>query len=257
MAKEKKTPPHDAEEYTYSGDDFGEEHHNEPLHEEVVEPAVEPPKSQKLVGLLKKRILIVIGLIILIAVVYQFIKPDVEQAVESEAVSKTETAVSQQQQTRVREAPSVSTRIATETGQLKRQIQNLQQQGQRTQAQVQQFQFEMNKLKQSLTGVNKSVGSLNESVKKLRTDLKKQTKAAAPVFKIRKAPAKVRRPLPVYTVRALVPGRAWIASSTGTVLTVKVGDRLMGYGYVRGINPQGGVVTTSSGREIEYGAGDS
>lgn len=67
---------------------------------------------------------------------------------------------------------------------------------------------------------------------------------------------KVAKPL-VYHVKALIPGRAWLESNRGTTTSVKVGDTLKNYGQITSINPNTGMVDTSSGRVIKYGRYDS
>lgn len=58
---------------------------------------------------------------------------------------------------------------------------------------------------------------------------------------------------PYYHVEAVVPGRAWLRDHSGTTITVSKGDQIRGYGYVTNIDPENGVVVTSSGIVIRYG----
>jgi hypothetical protein len=66
---------------------------------------------------------------------------------------------------------------------------------------------------------------------------------------------------PFYTVRAVVPGRAWLQQKVDqhivSLITVKVGDFLPGYGRVQMINSRQGKVWTSWGNVINYGSNDS
>ena len=52
---------------------------------------------------------------------------------------------------------------------------------------------------------------------------------------------------PEYTVHAVVPGRAWLKSSKGQIVTVAEGDSIAHYGKVLVIDAANGVVLTSSG----------
>lgn len=52
---------------------------------------------------------------------------------------------------------------------------------------------------------------------------------------------------PSYTVHAIIPGRAWLKSSSGQILTVTEGDKLGNYGTVAVIDSANGLVRTSSG----------
>lgn len=52
---------------------------------------------------------------------------------------------------------------------------------------------------------------------------------------------------PEYTVHAVVPGRAWLKSSKGQIVTVAEGDSIGDYGKILVIDAANGVVLTSSG----------
>jgi intracellular multiplication protein IcmG len=55
-----------------------------------------------------------------------------------------------------------------------------------------------------------------------------------------------------YRLQAALPGRAWLMRSDGNTVTVSLGDRISGYGTVILIDPDTGVVQTSSGAIIKY-----
>lgn len=57
--------------------------------------------------------------------------------------------------------------------------------------------------------------------------------------------AKSMVPIPM-VVQAAIPGRAWLLSQTGELLTVARGDEVAGYGHVMNIDPVAGTVTMSS-----------
>ena len=61
---------------------------------------------------------------------------------------------------------------------------------------------------------------------------------------------------PFYSVRAVVPGRAWLQVKRNRrivhLITVKVGDFLPGYGRVQAISARRGMVWTSWGNIIKY-----
>lgn len=52
---------------------------------------------------------------------------------------------------------------------------------------------------------------------------------------------------PEYALHAVIPGRAWLKSNTGQILTVTEGDAIGNYGKVLVIDPANGVVLTNSG----------
>jgi intracellular multiplication protein IcmG len=55
-----------------------------------------------------------------------------------------------------------------------------------------------------------------------------------------------------YQLQAMLPGRAWLIRSDGSTTTVSLGDKIPGYGTVILINPDAGMVQTSSGAIIKY-----
>jgi intracellular multiplication protein IcmG len=55
-----------------------------------------------------------------------------------------------------------------------------------------------------------------------------------------------------YRLQAAIPGRAWLMRSDGANVTVSLGDKIPGYGTIVGIDPNEGVVQTSSGANIKY-----
>ncbi|MAV28614.1 MAG: hypothetical protein CMF43_02280 [Legionellales bacterium] len=61
---------------------------------------------------------------------------------------------------------------------------------------------------------------------------------------------KVTKKEMTYHIQAVVEGRAWLQSSAGANITVKVGDELKGYGVVTKIDAVNSVILTSSGKRI-------
>lgn len=55
-----------------------------------------------------------------------------------------------------------------------------------------------------------------------------------------------------YQLQAVLPGRAWLIRSDGSTTTVSLGDKIPGYGAVILIDPDAGMVQTSSGAIIKY-----
>ncbi len=52
---------------------------------------------------------------------------------------------------------------------------------------------------------------------------------------------------PNYTVHAIIPGRAWLKSANGQIITVTEGDKIGDYGTVAVIDAANGLIRTSSG----------
>lgn len=69
--------------------------------------------------------------------------------------------------------------------------------------------------------------------------------------------ARVARPIPIFYVKAMVQGRAWLLAGNGHIVTVAIGDQLPGYGIVRTIDTYEGTILMSSGAIIGYSPDDS
>lgn len=63
-------------------------------------------------------------------------------------------------------------------------------------------------------------------------------------------PVKALGPRMVYTVQAIIPGRAWLKSDSGDTITVAEGDSLRGIGRITKIDPYDGVVQIDTGSRI-------
>jgi hypothetical protein len=62
--------------------------------------------------------------------------------------------------------------------------------------------------------------------------------------------AKTAEPKTIYTVQAIIPGRAWLKSDNGDTVTVAEGDILKDYGRITKIDPYDGIVNIDTGRRI-------
>jgi len=123
----------------------------------------------------------------------------------------------------------------------------------RAESQIKDLQSQLSNLQNTINQTQAANQTLQNSVTNLTNEVQALTERLnqkAPL-----APAK-----PHYTVfyhlRAVLPDRAWITSSTGKTITVTVGDHVKQYGTVRIIDAQQGIIETSSGRRIVYGMND-
>ena len=89
------------------------------------------------------------------------------------------------------------------------------------------------------------LSSLSYNVNQIKKGLIKKPK---PVKKAKVIPVKLK----VFSLKAMIHGRAWVESNEGEFMTVKVGDQLPTYGRVIYIDEALGVVKTNSGRDIRY-----
>ncbi len=62
---------------------------------------------------------------------------------------------------------------------------------------------------------------------------------------------------PIYFIKAIMPGRAWLVNTSGTTLTVKVNDSVPGYGQVNQILPEKGIIELAQGGTIGFNPNDS
>jgi len=98
--------------------------------------------------------------------------------------------------------------------------------------------------------INKNLSGISDLLASVTADVKKLT---AP--KPKKIKKKIKAPI-AYHVNAIVPGRAWLLSSDGQLVTVRAGDKLAGYGRILAISAPEGKVLTSTGAVIQYGVND-
>lgn len=107
------------------------------------------------------------------------------------------------------------------------------------------------KISQTVETLSATVSQQSATIAILETRLEKPKPIAKPRIRHHYAPA------PVFYIQAVVPGRAWIISTTGTTLTVREGSSVPGYGIVKLIDAQQGRVLTGSGRIIKFSQEDS
>jgi tetrahydromethanopterin S-methyltransferase subunit G len=98
-------------------------------------------------------------------------------------------------------------------------------------------------LDQRLNALEAQVGVIASEVE-LHITVAEQTQRAANLSR-QAMQAKSMIPVPM-VVQAAIPGRAWLLSETGELLTVARGDDVPGYGRVMNIDPVAGTVTMSS-----------
>ncbi len=122
-----------------------------------------------------------------------------------------------------------------------------------------QLTSQINDLQSNIGNINTKLNDLTSAVQMMAGEMTRQQAALAAkeAAKRKAASAAKLAPKPVYYVKALVPGRAWLASQNGETITVSLGNDLPGYGRVEAIDPAQGTLTTDSGAIIGYSSGDS
>ncbi len=116
--------------------------------------------------------------------------------------------------------------------------------------------------------IDGSIANLNQGVNAINTEIQKEKArrlAAEQAARVAAAAAKkkVQRPMQKaiartpYTVRAIIPGRAWLINDMNkAIITVVTGDTVQGYGEVRNIDPDRGIVVMANGSVFHFGAYD-
>lgn len=154
--------------------------------------------------------------------------------VNNDQLLRTRSAVEQNQQ----KVNKLSSTLADNT----QSVQQLQQQ-------VSDLHNEIIELKTSLVGVNQALSAETDRLQSLSSEVSKPG--------LKRVAKKAVVHYPVYHLKAIVPGRAWIQAANGDDTTVRIGDRVAGYGRVVTISPDNGAVAMSSGKIITYGTTDS
>ncbi len=108
----------------------------------------------------------------------------------------------------------------------------------------------VNALATKVANLQSQVDLINNRLVALTAQLQQQNALKKKAPKAKSVVKQVQRP--VYYVQALVPERAWLKQSDGTMITVTRGDKLPGYGQVSAINLAEGVVMTTEGDMIGF-----
>ena len=106
------------------------------------------------------------------------------------------------------------------------------------------------------------MSTLNQALSNLSNLVAQQSQEMS-ILMVRSQPKRVKHitkhhtPQVTYNIQAVIPGRAWLIGSNGSILTVREGIKMKSYGTVRLIDPIQGRVVTSSGKIIRFSPEDS
>ncbi len=167
----------------------------------------------------------------------------------------------------VQKAKSVNTEHYT---QLATQVATLNDRLAKVEQQNAEFQHQLLQTLQSQQGKSTRVEALSDNMRQLQKNLSHATAAIQSLadnlnqqMKAKEAQkAKAHQAIQMkkqkkanehYYVKAIVPGRAWLANLAGTTHTVAVGDTVPGYGHVQAMDVYTGTVKMSSGAVFHYG----
>ena len=120
---------------------------------------------------------------------------------------------------------------------------------------LQELTQSLQQLNHALRNVDHRINSLQQRFESLTQDLSKVKRTIRdedldliPPPPPEPAQSTAATPLePEYIIHAIIPGRAWLKSKKGQIITVAEGDTLGDYGKIASIDPNASVVRTSSG----------
>lgn len=224
------------------------------------------PKKNILADIKRKHFIIAFVAIVLILGVYKLVNviftSNNSQANKSQQVSS---VINKQQQVeQVANAKQVVTPVMPmqQTQEFHQQVSTLI--NERLSSIESQNQANLDKLSSQINELQNTVTNLDERLNKLSNiaqDLITQQQQIAAQKMAVKQKTLIKKqvviPKPIYYVRAVVPGRAWLETQHGKTITVSLGDNLPGYGVITAIDTNQGTLTTSLGAIIGYSPDDS
>lgn len=148
---------------------------------------------------------------------------------------------------------------SSDTAAVTNRLSALEEQNTNFQSGIEKLNSQVTDLQTAVANINSQITALNQGIQNIADKLAEQEakEAALHAVKIHKRKLHVIRIRPIYFVRAIIPGRAWLSTFHGGTVTVRLGDNLPGYGVVEAIDPVQGTITTSVGAIIGYSPGES
>lgn len=150
--------------------------------------------------------------------------------------------------------PAVTTGVTDMTTENQRLISQLQ--ADYTQK-LNEFAAQNKTLQDQMQILSTRVASMESQMNQLVQALTRQDTGAAPATTTGYAPREIEAKQ-LYSVQAIIPGRAWLKADNGETLTVAEGDVIKGLGRVTKIDPYNGVVEINTGNKVvslSYGSG--
>ncbi len=210
--------------------------------------------------------LIMLG-IVLVYVGFNFYSSKKSKDLEQKKISMQESAaLVQQQQVAIESAPTKqpeirlnlgsdtaassigNDQVAQAQGAMQKKLEVVVEQFASGQERISSISESVAKTEQDIASISQRIDQLAVTMQQISADIEKMKKPKV-VKKAYKLPV-------AYHVRAIVPGRVWLESADGQRITLRVGDKLDGYGEVRVIAPRQGMVVMSNGSVIQYGVND-
>jgi len=205
----------------------------------------------------RKNILIAVGIIIGIFCIYKIVdvlfSPSIPQRNKPAVV--TQAQMPKSMQPAINPQPALANQVAASS--VVDRLNTLEQQVNSQQTSLERLNSQITDLQNSVGNIDSKISTLSSTVQAVADIIAQQQAAAAAKKAAEKKAMHVTVPKPIYYVKALVPGRAWLATQDGGTITVSLGNNLPGYGRVEVIDPNQGTLITSTGAIIGYSPGDS
>lgn len=228
-----------------------------------------PPPEAKNVRL---NALIVVGVVLLLFFTYRFIWPLFSGS--KDVVKTTPAPVAQVKPVepiQTQPAPVVTTPtpapvqpvIQATDDAVKRSVSVLEINQQSLRSDVTSLNSQVNGLNRKIDDLASEMIKLNQTITNLSNQMAQQSHEMNQLMAAKTQPKPVKhiikRPIPQirYHIQAVIPGRAWLIGSNGSILTVREGIKIRGYGTVQLIDSMQGRVVTSSGKIIRFSPEDS
>lgn len=204
-----------------------------------------PSITERFPILKNKKFLIGVGAVVVVLVAYQFMRPSDDVKVISQK-------------------PVTAPVVQTQAPQLTNQLDSLQQTQQDSEQMVSGLKSQVENLQAQLTTSKNDNAALTQAVTQLNAQVKLLSHAVADNAKQLEAAKKPKvtkkkyTPPPLhFTIKAVVPGRAWVVDQNGASYSITVGNKLPQYGRIVSIDANAGIIQTTSGKVVRLGSNDS
>lgn len=245
-----------------------------PLAEEPEPLAKEPAYAVDAVpgNNIRRNALIVVGLIILLFLIYEFLiplfsgpaKPVSTGVITPPAIIEPAVQPPSQAELPVQPVQPVVTASPVDSTAVEKKLASMDLVQQNIREDIASLSAQISSMNSNISQLASKIDGLTQNLNVLSSKVEQQNNQIALLIASKKTPAKPRpaakrviKPSAVYYIQAVIPGRAWLISSNGSTITVREGTNLPGYGVVKLIDPGQGRVLTSSGRVIRFSQQDN
>jgi len=213
----------------------------------------------------KRKILLPLGLVLVVLVAYKAIDFfDAKKAQRAEQQKAQMQDVASEPIAPIPQQPIYPAEpIIAETNSNSPDVGMLKQKIAKVETDIQQDKVRLNNLDNNVSAMQENIATIDKNIKQVSSILQQEITQVEQLRKLAYKPIKRHRAskkpsLIKYHIRALVPDQAWIESENGKYSrTVKVGDKLAGYGAVEYILYKEGMILMSNGAYIQYGENDN